>query len=91
MNSLQARPHVEEAADKAGEAVQDAAHTVATNVEPAVKQATDFAQQKVCPHLNQHPHTVSGIDFILLRLSLWREVVGLMLLLYISDTDSRSS
>jgi len=44
---LQAAPHIEEAADQAGEAIQGAAHTVATNVEPAVQQATDFAQKKV--------------------------------------------
>jgi hypothetical protein len=43
----QARPHIEEAADKAGEAIEDAAHTVATNIEPAVKQATVLAKEKV--------------------------------------------
>ena len=47
MGPVQARPHIEEAADKAGEAIEDAAHTVATNIEPAVKQATDLAKEKV--------------------------------------------
>ena len=47
MGLVQARPHIEEAADKAGEAIEDAAHTVATNIEPAVKQATDLAKEKV--------------------------------------------
>ena len=47
LGPVQARPHIEEAADKAGEAIEDAAHTVAINVEPAVKQATDLVKEKV--------------------------------------------
>lgn len=47
---MQAAPHVTETADKAGEAIQQAAHTVAENAEPAVNQATFVIEKKVGQH-----------------------------------------
>ena len=46
-SSFKAAPHIEEAADQAGEAVQSAAHTIAENAEPTVERATEVAQKKV--------------------------------------------